>query len=84
MTKKQLGKGGVYFICHPGSQSRNSKQELIQKLWSVAAYWLVLQPVSLCHPGPPTQEWHHLHQSSIKKMYLRLAHSPVWWRHLLS
>ena len=46
------------------SQDRNSnragtrRQELMQRPWRKAAYWLA-QPGTLWDPGPPAQEWHH-------------------------
>jgi hypothetical protein len=71
-----------------GSQSRNLRQELLQRSWRSAAYRLaphaLLSLVSYT-PGPPAQDWHRPqwawalpYQSLIKKMPYRLSHRYIW------
>ena len=96
--QKQIGEEKVYlaytstslFIIK-GSQDRNSsragtwRQELMQRPWRSAAYWLVSPGLLtlLCYPGPPAQGCPYLqwtHQSLIKKMPYRPACSQILWR----
>jgi hypothetical protein len=71
------------------SHNRNSdrveilRQDLIQRQWRSAAYWLS-HPAFLQNPrppwvAPPTMDWALLHQSLIKKMLYKHYSSPVLW-----
>jgi hypothetical protein len=67
------------------------REELMQRPWRHAAYWLVLQGSLslLCYRTitprtvPPTMGWDLLHQSLIKKMTYRLAYNLILWKHFL-
>ena len=100
MTKKQVGEERVYsaytsisLLIIEGSQDRNSnragswRQELMQRPWKDAAYWIVPYACSVCflavlratspRTAPPTMSWACPYQSLIKKMPYRLAYSPI-------
>ena len=100
MTKSNLGKKGFVSALRSisasiteGSQARNAKkagiwrQELIQRPWRSAAYWLALHGLLILFPYR-TQDRQcrgstahivlaHPNLSSIKKMHYRLAYRPV-------
>jgi hypothetical protein len=90
-----VGKGLFLFsLPHDSSSQREvgagtRKQELIQRPWRNAAYWLpplgcstyfLIQPRNTC-PGlePPMVGWSLLYQSLINM----LSYKPNWWRHFL-
>lgn len=69
-----------------GSQCRNWRQGLMQRLWTTLFTGLFHVPCSACFlvsPGttivaPPTMSWILPYQSSIKKTHHRLCHRPVF------
>ena len=66
------------------------RQEQMQKPWRSVAYWVILHSLLSLFSyrtqdhksmAPPTMGWALSHQSWIKKMSCRFAHSPILWRH---
>ena len=77
------------------SKARPWRQELMQNLWGRAAYCpILLDLLSLCFfikpnvaiPGKalPIMGWALLYQPLIRKLFHRLAHSLIIWRHFLN
>jgi hypothetical protein len=76
-------------------QGRTWRQELMQRPWRSAAYWIALMACSACFlieprttslgMAPPTMGIPHgPHQSLIKKMPNKLAYSLILWRQFLN
>jgi hypothetical protein len=75
--------GLLHFTGHTWSlrEVRNSRQELMQRPWRSAAYWLVQSAFLHCQ-GPPAQRGDHSQlagPTQVKKMPYRLAYRPVCW-----
>ena len=93
-------KGFIWLMLpHHGRKSRPNRagawrQELMQRPWRGAAYWLALYDLlSLLSyrtqnhsPGvaTPTMGWALPHQSLVKKIHYRSAYSQILWRHFLN
>lgn len=99
-TETNLGKKSfIWFILPHHSPSwrearaRTRRQELKQKPWRNASYWLAPLACSACfliYPRPTlprvvprTVSWAFSYQSSIKQRFHWQAHRPIWWRPFL-
>jgi hypothetical protein len=89
-------KGAICFASQcpslTGVRAGTWRQELMQRPWRAAAYWLAptacstfLMAPRTTNPASGTKNCHtHPHiNHQIKRMYLCHAYRPVWWGHFL-